>query len=110
MTNHLADDNGDYIHYKNIAGLADKKEGLFVPIILNCDIDILLDRGSNPNRAERLKITNKDFLRKKIENDKMIKLNHPNLLTLDVTSLSPQESARIILDHLSTLYEKQKAS
>lgn len=106
FTNYLNTDQDDYDHFNFMTDFAKKRGSTFIPIFLTCDIKTLKKRATNHERELRLKLVDRQKIDELINKNQLIDIKHPNAITLDITSLSPQESAKIILDHLLTLYKE----
>ncbi|MCD8491926.1 MAG: hypothetical protein LRY51_08505 [Geovibrio sp.] len=52
-----------------------------------------------PDRKARMKDINPGSPRQNAETRTILTIDHPHKLDLDVTALTPQEAARIILEH-----------
>jgi hypothetical protein len=83
---------------------AGKREALFLPVELTCDLAELKKRVVTPERAEYYKLTDPDILEDVTKKHTLVDLQHPNKMTLDVTALPPEKSAKAILDQLTQLY------
>lgn len=81
---------------------AQKRNALYIPVRLHCDLDEHVRRITNPCRAERLKPTNPSRAYSAHAEDELISVDHANVLDLDVTHLSPQESTARILAHIAS--------
>lgn len=90
----------DRLLFEEIADLAAKREGLFVPVILRCEPEELYRRVASPERAVRFKLRNADWTRESIRAYSLLHVDHPNRLELDVTNLSPIEAAQAIIAYV----------
>lgn len=86
--------------YEDIATLAKNRQALFVPVILHCEPEELYRRVTSPERAVRFKLRNADRTRENIHTYKLLQVDHPNCLELDVTNLSPIQAAQAIIAHI----------
>jgi len=86
--------------YEDIAILAAKRQALFVPVILHCEPEELYRRVASPERAVRFKLRNADRTRENIRTNRLLHVDHPNCLELDVTYLSPIQAAQAIIAHV----------
>jgi hypothetical protein len=86
--------------YDDVATLAAQRKALFVPVILRCDPEEVYRRVASPQRAERFKLRNVEHTRENIRTYKLLRVEHPNNLELDITTLSPVEAAQAIIAHV----------
>lgn len=87
---------------ERLAGLAEKRGDVFIPVRLHCTTDELAKRIVTPERADRLKWIDPDGLRSYVATHKLVEVeHHPHALELDVTTLTPKEAAETILDHIA---------
>ncbi len=94
LTNELLEEEIDHTIYNQVQKTAENRGSIFVPIkLLLSDIEHQ-KRITNPQRKERFKETYYPLERFK---KGIITIYHPNLMTLDVTDLTPKESAERIL-------------
>jgi hypothetical protein len=98
FTNSLLDkDPSDYAVYYEIEANALKRNSLFIPVKINIELEEHKKRISNPERKQRFKSTHPRDMSSK---DEIIKIEHPNLLELDVTNLTAEAAAKQIMDHV----------
>ena len=102
LTNALnQNDPDDAPIFKATEKMAQSRNALFVPVRLLCDEAENLRRVVSPERKLNMKeIAPEGLIRVRKDNDVFIS-NHTNELSLDVTRINPEESAKIILDHVS---------
>lgn len=101
LTNELYEEkSGDRRLYENVATLAAQRKTLFVPVILHCEPEELYRRVASPQRAERFKLRNVEYARENIRTYKLLHIEHPDYLELDVTHLSPMQAAQAIIAHV----------
>ena len=86
--------------YEDVAVLAAKRKSLFVPVILHCEPEELYRRVASPERAVRFKLRNADRTRENIRTNRLLHVDHPNCLELDVTHLSPIQAVQAIVAHI----------
>ena len=100
LTNNLNDDEGDRMLYQRVVQVAEARGSVFIPVRLVISKEEHLRRVTNLQRRARWKsIDPRD-----IEGaEKLLPITHSNLLTLDVTALSAQESAKRIVEHIRNL-------
>jgi deoxyadenosine/deoxycytidine kinase len=87
--------------FSKIAELANRRQSTFLPVRLECAEEELCRRILFENRKERLKDTNPKKAQEKYKNFTVFKPTTATSLTVDVTHLSAEQTARIILDHLN---------
>lgn len=100
LTNCLYEDEGDRKCYASVETMALKRGSLFMPVKLLIVEEEHLKRITEVSRRERWKSIDPAEVYSKEE---LIQVRHPNLLELEVTSLSPSEVAERILVHIKEL-------
>lgn len=101
LTNELFDDDeGDHRLFEQVKDLSLKRSSTFMPVKLLISEEENARRITSPGRAERFKSTKID---EKDKTRKLIEVNYPNMLKIDVSDLSAQEVAKIILDKISKI-------
>src|SRR5690606_30729819 len=96
----LYDDAGDKRLYEQVQALSEKRGSLFIPVRFVINTEEHLKRIVNPSRRERWKSIDPDSV---YDIRPLLPITHPNLLTLDTSYLSPEESAINILNHIPSL-------
>ncbi len=86
--------------YEDVAILATKRQARLVSVILRCELEEIERRVASPERAVRFKETSADRTRKNIHTYRLLRIDHPNCLELDITHLSPIQAAQAILAHV----------
>lgn len=100
FTNVLAqDDPEDMAVYDTIKEAAEKRGSSYIPVILNCDLEENRRRISMIEREKNMKMTDPEGLSLLRQGEKLLTPDHPNLMELDVTRISPEEAAGRIRDH-----------
>lgn len=98
LTNALEDDGGESQEiFDRVKSIADCREAVFLPVHIKCDPEEQLKRVSTEQRKKRLKMSEPDQLVDYLATVVTLIPEDPNLFTLDVTELSPQEAAQRIL-------------
>lgn len=94
LTNELLEDASDRNCYAQVKQASHQSGSLFVPVKLHISREENAKRIVNPDRKDRYKSLALD------ENSTkpLINIEDPNLLELDVTSLSAVEAANIIME------------
>lgn len=86
-----------------IAAIAEARSSVFVPVLVDCQVEELARRVTNPRRRERLKMSDADRLREMAATSSIVTTDHPNTLKLDVTNLTPDVAAARILNHATSI-------
>jgi len=89
--------------YRQMKDASDRRGALFVPVRLLCDEAELIRRVVSPGRRERLKSTDPESARRRGRTATVLEPKHPTGLTLDVTGMSKEESAKRIHEHIADL-------
>jgi hypothetical protein len=97
------DDPEDWKIYNAIVRTAEHRSALFIPIRLLCAEEELLRRVVSSERALKLKSMDPVTVSRDAKGRNVLAVKHANEMTLDVTTLSPQEAARIILRHIQSV-------
>ena len=101
FTNQLCNEHpDDHLLFGEIETLSKKRGSLFIPVRILCEVSERTQRIVSKDRKERMKCINPA---EAIDSDKqytVFKTAHPNTLTLDVTTLTPLESAATIIHHI----------
>ncbi|TBY86466.1 AAA family ATPase [Rhizobium leguminosarum] len=88
--------------YQQFVEAARQRAAVFVPVRLLCAEEELARRVSSPARRDHLKTTDVETSRSRSQQAVVLNLPHQHALTLDVTFISPLESAAAIRDHVVT--------
>lgn len=86
--------------FAEVAELARARKSALIPVRLICDENELCRRIESPDRAERFKDVSSKNARDKFHNQKILNIDHHNLLTLDITNMSPAQAAESIIRHV----------
>ncbi len=100
LTNCLYEDKGDKELFNQVETMAEKRGSLFIPVMLLISEEENLKRITNPARKERWKSINPKHI---YSETPLLKINHPNLLEIDVSNLSAYDAAIRILDYTKQL-------
>ena len=103
LTNSLYDDETDRAWYAKVLKNVEQRQGLFIPVKLTIGEDALLARRDTPERRQRLKCTNKDNALNDLRARRTLPFVHPNTVQLDVSDLTAEQAAKIILDRARKL-------
>ncbi len=103
FTNYLrGEDESERAAFRDVAAVAEARGSLFVPVVLTCDSEELMNRIGTDSRRERLKLIDPAEGRRLNEGPQFVS-GHPNQLDLDVTHLPPADSAQRIVDWAANL-------
>jgi len=89
--------------FRQIADAAQRRGSLLVPVRLLCEAEELARRVAMPERRERLKSVNAEASRERSRMLQVLDPEHANMLDLDVTAMSAEESADAIYRHVQAL-------
>jgi len=103
LTNFLTDDPSNQRIFNQVQCLAKDREARFVPVILTCNEEENFRRVTSPDRAANMKIANPARLEQVMQSSKLLLIEHPNLLELDNTRLSAEQSATAVYRHIEHL-------
>ncbi len=106
LTNALVNEsNADVERFEKVIAFAHARKQIFVPILLTCTPEENLRRAVNHERSYKQKLTNPDVLAEiHQKNYTFCHLpNSPYQITLDVTSLTPDQAVRTIFSCLQKI-------
>ena len=89
-----------HVFFLEVAKVAADRGALLLPVRLAVDADELARRIASPERIEKLKLTNPDVAVARTQNEEVFRPEGYDYMDLDVTTLAPEESARLILAEL----------
>jgi len=105
FTNLLVDgDAGDRVIYRSVAALAQARKARFVPIRILCSAQEMRKRRNTPDRRKRFKQIDLSKIEWLLKHHEVLHIKHPNLLTLDVSDFTAEQSAKKILAHVKDCY------
>jgi hypothetical protein len=93
----------DHGAFWDLDQLAADRKSRFVPIRMICSVEELCRRVVDPARGAMLKDISPENARRKLAEDSVLNVPHPNLRTLDVTKRTASGSVDAILDELSAI-------
>lgn len=100
LTNSLLEGKAeDHTWFDKIERVAQARQALYVPVRLLCSVEAHEKRIGTRERAARFKEINPASPSRYAKNEEVLKISHPNTLTLDISDLSPGEAAEKILNH-----------
>ncbi|KAK7959269.1 uncharacterized protein PG986_004123 [Apiospora aurea] len=88
---------------------AEKRNSVFVSVILHCALDENLRRISGEDRgagANNTKLTDPNIVRSIREEEDIFHFHGPNEIEIDVTCRSPTEVAKMIVGHINSITEQ----
>lgn len=91
---------GDRAWFRRIERLAQQRGAGFFPVWLTCEETALRRRKDTPERRARLKDIDLTSIPRWLHEFEVLKVPHPNALTLDTTHIEPTQTAQRILEHL----------
>jgi adenylylsulfate kinase-like enzyme len=94
---------GDKAWYRRVESAAKHRKAAFFPVWLTCEQDVIRKRKNTPDRRARLKDIDLSNVSRWSEEFEVLKMPHPNRLTLDTSNSEPGETARLILKHITDL-------
>jgi predicted kinase len=91
---------GDKAWFRRIERLAQQRKARFFPVWLTCDAETLRRRKDTPERRARLKDIDLSNISSYLQEFEVLRVPHPNALTLDTSHSEPEQTARRILQHV----------
>lgn len=91
---------GDRAWFRRVERAARRRGAAFFPVWLTCEEAAIRRRKRAPERRARLKDTDLSNVSRWVREFEVLKVPHPNALTLDTTHGEPRETARRILEHV----------
>jgi hypothetical protein len=86
--------------YRQVTALAKARKAAFFPIRLLCNAASLKARKNTTGRHARFKEIDLSNIEWLLKHRQILKIGHPNLLTLDVSDITAERSTEIILEHV----------
>ncbi|WPY00712.1 hypothetical protein Trichorick_00597 [Candidatus Trichorickettsia mobilis] len=103
LTNCLADTEEDKQLYEQVQKMAEARGSLFIPVRLEISKEEHLKRLTRQERRERWKSIDPSDAE---DNGPLISISHPNLLSLNVSNLSPENAVEAIMNHIKRLSQR----
>ncbi|MCW5721321.1 MAG: hypothetical protein KIS86_09280 [Devosia sp.] len=104
LTNALMEDDPlDRPAFNEVVEVARKRRSVFVPVILSATDAAHAERIPSAEREERLKMTDVAGAALVRARRPLLRIDHPNRLDLDTTTLPPDAAARTIIAHAERL-------
>ena len=89
--------------FDRIEGIARTRGSVFVPVLLECELEEQLRRVGSEDRVVRLKLSDPEQAREFIAGTQFFRPTGPHALVLDTTRRGPDETAALIAEHVSGL-------
>ncbi len=93
----------DLAWYRRIERVAKRRKAEFFPVWLTCKTEKIYQRKNTPERKARFKETDLTSIKWWAEEFEILKVPHPNALTLDTTHSQPEQTARRIVKHVQNI-------
>ena len=93
----LADNPYHQNYFERVQHAATKRAAKLIPVRLICELDELLERVQNNSRLAYFKTRDPELIKKRFAEEKVFFSKMPNEFTLDVTHLTPDDSAKKIM-------------
>jgi shikimate kinase len=90
----------DKAWFRRIERLAKQRKAGFFPVWLTCDAETLRQRKNTPERRARLKDIDLTTISWYVREFEVLRVQHPNALTLDTSHCGPEQTAKRILEHV----------
>lgn len=100
LANCLAETEADRELYEQVKRMAEMRNSLFVPVQLQITKEKHLKRLTRPERRARWKSINPNDAE---DHEPLLSITHPNFLELEISSLSAENVARVIMNHINRL-------
>jgi predicted kinase len=101
LTNVLdARDPADLALFRRVEALAAHRGAAFFPVWLTCDAQRLRQRKNSEQRRARFKDTDLSTIDAAVTDFQVLRVPHPNALTLDTSLSEPAQTAHQILEHI----------
>jgi len=91
---------GDKALFRRIERLAQQRKAGFFPVWLTCEATMLRQRKDTPERRARLKDSDVTTISWWLQEFEVLRVPHPNALTLDTSHCGPEQTAQRILEHV----------
>jgi hypothetical protein len=100
FTNDLTDSPEERAWVDRLVAVAHTRGARFVAVRLLCEVEELCRRIASPERRVLMKSTDPDWIRARAATQQVLDPGLPSTLTLDITSMSPDEAAGRIFSHV----------
>lgn len=96
----------DRAWFRRIERVAKQRKAEFFPVWLTCAADVIYQRKDTPERKARLKDIDLTSIQRWVEEFEVLRVPHPNALTLDTSHYESKQTAQRILEHIQEIYSK----
>jgi shikimate kinase len=86
--------------FRRVERLARQRHARFFPVWLTCEAAMLRQRRDTPERRARLKEIDVTTIAWSLEKFEVLRVPHPNALTLDTSHCGPEQTAQRIVEHI----------
>jgi adenylylsulfate kinase-like enzyme len=90
----------DWAWFRRIERLAKQRKAGFFPVWLTCEAAVIRRRKNTPDRKARLKDIDLTNITRWSEEVEVLRVPHPNALTVDTSYREPRQTAQLILEHV----------
>jgi hypothetical protein len=90
----------DKVWFGRIERLARRRAAKFFPVWLTCEAEVIRRRKDTPDRRARLKDVDLTNISRWSEEVEVLRVPHPNALTVDTSYREPGQTAQLILEHV----------
>lgn len=105
LTNCLAETQEDRAMYEQVERMASSRGSVFIPVKLEISKDEHLNRLIKPERRNRWKSIDPQDAE---DNGPLLRIEHPNLLILEISNLKPDVAAEEIIKHINRVNADMK--
>ena len=89
--------------FERIERIARARGSVFVPVLLECELEEQLRRVTSEDRVERLKLCDPEYAREFIAGTEFFRPTGPDALVVDTTHRSPDDTAALIGEHVNRI-------
>jgi shikimate kinase len=100
FTNVLENKPDDVAIYDRVRGAASHRDSIFLAVMLTCAPDVQLQRVQTEERRRRFKVSDPGSVARYMGETDLFMPDDSNLMTLDTTERSPEQSATLIIERL----------
>ncbi|HYN56877.1 MAG TPA: hypothetical protein VES03_06745 [Motilibacterales bacterium] len=92
--------------FDRIEGIAHTRGSVFVPVLLECELEEQLRRVGSEDRVVRLKLSDPEYAREFIAGTEFFRPSGPDALVVDTTHRSADDAAALIAEHVGRIAAK----
>jgi hypothetical protein len=89
--------------FDRIQGIARARRSVFVPVLLECELEEQLRRVASEDRVVRLKLSDPERAREFIAGTQFFRPTGPDALVVDTTHRSPHDTAALIVERVGQI-------